>query len=789
MSLLKYKYSLSLVMGIVLAFALFPFSSVKGLKDNHEPYNLNTQAALDPANLQFQVVATGFDQPLLVTHAGDGSNRLFVVEKAGIIRIVRGGVVQATPFLDIQSIVFSNGSEQGLLALAFHPNYQANGYFYVVYTDYTSPVGSIVLARFTRSSTNPNLADPSSQTVILTIAEPYSNHNGGTLAFGPDGYLYWSTGDGGSAGDPGNNAQNLNSLLGKILRLNVDSDSPYGIPPTNPFYNAGPGIRKEIWAYGLRNPWRISFDRLTGDLYIGDVGQAEWEEIDWQPASSLGGENYGWKILEGMHCYNPATGCVEPDGYVPPIAEYPHTIISDDDNGCSVTGGFVYRGSAFPDLEGLYFYGDYCLGKIYSLSYNVQAGWVNTFVADTPFGISSFGEDEQGELYVTDYFSGKIYQVQYPVLTITNNSRADLNPTNAASVDFLVTFTKPVTGVDASDFSLTTTGVSGASVSGVSGSGDTYTVTVDTGTGSGTIRLDVEDDDSIEDLSGNPLGGPGAGNGDYNSGEVYDVVRSGQPFDVLPTDLDFGAQLNWVKSEPQTVMVTNYSGADVTMGALRRSTGKYLLSNNTCGGTTLPADVSCTFEVIFRPTGTGIVNGKITILSDASGAPHTVSLSGNGVGGTQLMTNNSFELDSNGDGLPNVWQSTGLKTSMDGLTTQFAKSGVRSVKLVGQGNKTKSLKEVINHSGSANDDFLFVLWSKAQDVPSGWFYRTQVSFYNGNTLMHRRIKDYTPGTHDWEYQWVPITVPGAYNRIEFEIIYQRPSGAVWFDSASLKWAP
>ena len=285
--------------------------------------------------------------------------------------------------------------------------------------------------------------------------------------------------------------------------------------------------------------------------------------------------------------------------------------------------------------------------------------------------------------------------------------------------------------------------------------------------------------------------------GETSSGRTYDVAIdqvavsinfiSGLLLDILPLSLDFGDQLNWVKSDPQTVIVTNNTGVNVHIGTLRRSSGKYLLGDNTCGGATLAADASCTFEVIFRPTSTGVVNATITIPSDVPGAPHTVSLTGNGVGGTQLMTNNSFELDSNGDGLPNVWQSYGLTSPTDGINTQFAKSGTRSIKLEGQGVK-KTLKEVINHTGSANDDFLFVLWSKAQNVPAGWFYRTQVSFYKGNSLVHRRIKDYTPGTHDWEYRWVPITVPGAYDRIEFEIIYKRPSGTVWFDSASLKWA-
>ena len=317
---IKNKLNFAIFLVIVLILNVSSLGLAKSNENNHDLARLNVYGSLDPSKLQFHEIAGGFNQPLLVTHAGDGSNRIFVLERAGKIRIVKNGVVLPTPFLDIQSLTNSAGGEQGLLALAFHPNYQVNGQFYVVYTDYTNPIGSIVLARYTRSS-NPDLADPSSRTTILTIPEPYTNHNGGTLAFGPDGYLYWSTGDGGSGGDPQNNAQNLNSLLGKILRLDVDSGLPYSIPASNPFFSAGSSIRKEIWSYGLRNPWRISFDRGTGDLYIADVGQGDWEEIDWQPAASLGGENYGWRILEGTHCYIPSTGCTEPSGYVPPVTD------------------------------------------------------------------------------------------------------------------------------------------------------------------------------------------------------------------------------------------------------------------------------------------------------------------------------------------------------------------------------------------------------------------------------------------------------------------------------------
>jgi glucose/arabinose dehydrogenase len=364
-------------------------------------------AALEAQNIKFLEVTSGINQPLLITNASDGSGRLFIVQRAGQILIYKNGALLSTPFLNIQSIVNSLEGEQGLLGLAFHPNYETNGRFYTLHTDQNK---SIVLSVFTRSNTDPDRADPNSRIPLLTIPKSYTNHNGGTLAFGPEGYLYWSTGDGGSGGDPGNNAQNLNSLLGKILRLDVSSAASYSIPASNPFYsNPDPSIRKEIWAYGLRNPWRFSFDRLTGDMYIGDVGQSKREEIDFQSAVSNGGENYGWRVMEGSLCYNPSTGCTQ-SGKVLPVAEYDHTM------GCSITGGHVYRGNQYPQMNGYYFYGDFCSGLLYALRYDPQHGWMSQLIADTSYSISSFGEDEHGELYMADYATGKIYQLVYKVL-------------------------------------------------------------------------------------------------------------------------------------------------------------------------------------------------------------------------------------------------------------------------------------------------------------------------------------------------------------------------------------
>jgi glucose/arabinose dehydrogenase len=363
---------------------------------------------LDPGRIRLTPAASGLDQPLVIANAGDGSGRLFIGERAGIIRILQNGTLSPAPFLDMDSIVNSGSAEQGLLSVAFHPQYESNGYFYTLHTNAT---GAIVLSRFTVSPAASNQVSLNTRVELLAIPHPtHTNHNGGTLAFGPDGYLYWSTGDGGGAGDPFNNAQNLASLLGKILRLDVNSTLPYAIPLSNPFYNStNTSIRKEIWAYGLRNPWRLSFDRLTQDLYIGDVGQGSREEIDFQPAASGGGENYGWDVMEGSICYNAAT--CDLNNKVLPVTEYTHAV------GCSVTGGYVYRGTAYPSLQGHYFYGDYCQGQLFNLYRTDANGWAGGQLLDTSYGISTFGEDENSELYLTDYFGGVVYRLGYDETT------------------------------------------------------------------------------------------------------------------------------------------------------------------------------------------------------------------------------------------------------------------------------------------------------------------------------------------------------------------------------------
>lgn len=362
---------------------------------------ISSPAAQEGYKIRLEAVISGLANPVAITHAGDGSGRLFITEQGGRILIYDGSGVLPAPFLDV-SAMLSTGGERGLLSVAFHPNYAINGHFYV---NYTNTGGHTVIARYTVSN-DPNLADPASALTVLTIIQPYSNHNGGQLQFGPDGYLYIGMGDGGDAGDPNNYAQNPDSLLGKMLRIAVDGDVPYSVPPDNPFVSDDQ-VRDEIWALGLRNPWRFSFDRSTGDLFIGDVGQYNWEEIDYQPVSSTGGENYGWRLMEGNNCFNPSSNCN--DGSLTlPVLEYGH------DLGCSVTGGYRYRGKGNPLLSGLYIYGDFCTGRIWGAKPGGNGNWSAEELLDTNLNISTFGEDQNGELYVAHRAAtkgGTVYRI------------------------------------------------------------------------------------------------------------------------------------------------------------------------------------------------------------------------------------------------------------------------------------------------------------------------------------------------------------------------------------------
>lgn len=356
------------------------------------------------------VLATSekFDQPLYLTHAGDGSGRLFIVEQVGKIWIVQDGVLTPQPFLDISGKlpdeVFRGGyTERGLLGLAFDPQFAQNGYLYVTYSNRSK---QNVLARYRVRPDAPTQVDPASEQILLRYDHPEMNHNGGMIAFGRDGYLYLSVGDGGGTqGDPNGLAQDQRSWLGKILRLGVDvaqnSASAYQIPPDNPF-RSQPSALPEIWAVGLRNPWRFSFDRASGDLYIGDVGWGNHEEINFQPAGQ-GGQNYGWNFYEGLSLLE---GKTDPGGLTPPVATYPH-----ENGACSVTGGYVLRGPGAPSLTGVYVYGDYCVGRIWALWRDADDVWQTQVLMETGMQIASFGEDEAGRLYLVNY-KGYIYRLR-----------------------------------------------------------------------------------------------------------------------------------------------------------------------------------------------------------------------------------------------------------------------------------------------------------------------------------------------------------------------------------------
>lgn len=348
------------------------------------------------------LIAEDFDSPLGVVRPPDNSGRLMVVEQQGLIFVVQpDGRTEPTPFLDISDLLpagvfLGSYTEQGLLGMAFPPDYSASGRFYISYTNFE---GDSVIARY-NVGTNPDEADTTSSQIILKVDQPFVDHNGGNIVFGPDGMLWIGFGDGGNVNEPNTRSLDPTLMLGKMLRIDV-SGNEYTIPADNPFVGT-PSTSPEIWASGLRNPWRFTFDRSTGDLYIGDVGQWNWEEVNFQPASSRGGENYGWSAYEGTHIYLENVTIDEPVAM--PFYEYPHV------DGCSVTGGYVYRGKALPELEGYYFFGDYCNGMIWTSYRDTNGEWQTTPFMDTEFVISSFGEDTDGELYLVDY-KGAIYQL------------------------------------------------------------------------------------------------------------------------------------------------------------------------------------------------------------------------------------------------------------------------------------------------------------------------------------------------------------------------------------------
>jgi len=393
--------------------------------------------------IDIETFATGLNNPVSIKHAGD--DRLFVAERNGRIQIVdANGNLNTIPFLDIDERVSDNGGEQGLLGLAFHPNYSSNGYFYV---NYINNAGDTIISRFSRLDTD--TADPNSELVLLEITQPFGNHNGGDMAFGPDGYLYISTGDGGAAGDPGDRSQNLSLLLGKLLRIDVNNtsnDKNYSIPLDNPFVEVT-SAADEIYAYGLRNPWRFSFDRNTNDLWIADVGQYLYEEINKvSPTEAIEGLNFGWRCYEGFEVFDTSGNCPSNTNDLTfPIGVYSHS--DDGDFKCSITGGYVYRGSEYPTLDGIYFFADVCSNEIGTLS-NIEGVWEMSFT-DNFYGNgwSCFGEDVNGELYIAGLDSGIIFKIIDSNLSIEEHLFSNIKiyqnlPENQITIELGNTFTQ-----------------------------------------------------------------------------------------------------------------------------------------------------------------------------------------------------------------------------------------------------------------------------------------------------------------------------------------------------------
>jgi glucose/arabinose dehydrogenase len=395
---------------LLLLFALSSIGPIAPTSATPVPHEDPDAAQTASANVVLTQVVSGLASPTQVVAAGDGSDRLFVVQQGGRIRVIKAGVLLSTPFLSLTDKVSQGGGERGLLGLAFHPEYASNGRFYVYFTRKSD--GAVAVNEYRVSSGDADVGNLATRRRILTLKQPYPNHNGGRMAFGPDGYLYIGTGDGGGVGDPGNRARNLDSLLGKMLRIDINGVTKkraYKMPASNP-YVGRPG-RNEIWSYGLRNPWGFSFDRVSGDLWIGDVGQDKYEEINRALNSSKSkrrgrGVDYGWRVMEGRDCYRPSSGCNR-SGKRSPIVQYSH------DKGCSITGGYAYRGTAVPALAGRYVFGDWCTGTIWTISRTAAKPATKSILLPTPYHITSFGEDESGELYVLDG-GGALYRFEAP---------------------------------------------------------------------------------------------------------------------------------------------------------------------------------------------------------------------------------------------------------------------------------------------------------------------------------------------------------------------------------------
>lgn len=390
------------ILFIVVFMVLFSLPISAQDESESTPITLHEQTP-DLSGVQLTQVGRGFTYPLLVTHAGDGTNRLFVVEQHGVVKIIRDGQTLSTPFLEItdrvSGAVLRGYSEMGLLGLAFPPDYAESGVFYVNYVDKNQVTK---ISQFSVNPDNPDVADPTSEQTLMELTQPFPNHNGGHMAFGEDGYLYISVGDGGAAGDPLETGQNPSDWFGSLLRIGVNGDGGYSIPEDNPV-SADRNFAPEVWAYGLRNAWKFSFDRATWDLYVADVGQNVYEELNFISADDDGGANFGWSDFESRHPFHQNTA---PADMVEPFFEYPHR-----DGDCSVTGGYVYRGESVPALAGVYVFGDFCTGRLWASWRDADGVWQTADFLRAGFSVSAFGEDEAGEVYVVDY-AGAIYRFE-----------------------------------------------------------------------------------------------------------------------------------------------------------------------------------------------------------------------------------------------------------------------------------------------------------------------------------------------------------------------------------------
>ncbi|MEO8751317.1 MAG: choice-of-anchor D domain-containing protein [Casimicrobiaceae bacterium] len=580
-------------------------------------------------------VFTGVSSPIDIVSPRDGTNRLFLVQQTGTVRIVENGTILPTPFIDLSSVILSGG-EQGLLGLAFHPQYGTNRRFFVNYTRKSD--GATVVARYTATAGTPNVADPASATILLTIPQPYSNHHGGSVKFGADGFLYIGMGDGGSGNDPEMRAQDKTTLLGKILRIDVSNGNPYAIPPGNPFAS-GVGGLPEIFAIGLRNPWRISFDRTTGDFWIGDVGQGAVEEIDLLPVGTGAGANLGWRVVEGNQCtgLSGPVACSDPT-LTAPVLTYTHAF------GCSVTGGFVYRGAAVPALAGQYLYADFCSGIIWAAQKNGAGQWIPAQLGDTTFGITTFGEDEAGELYFADYNAGDIYKFidttpTAPVLGLTSTSLGFGNVVVGAT-----SAAQTITVSNAGGGTLTLTALSGGTGTGRTAeflrTGTCANATSLTGAQTCTIVYQFKPAQTGVRSATLAVSSNG---GNANVALAGTGVTAGQTPVLTPstTALTFGSVNIGSSSATQTITLTNTGGGTLTLTSLSAggaNPGDFTRTGTCANGTNLAAAQSCTVIYQFTPTMAGVRAASLAVVSNGGNTTLTASGTGVVVGTAPVLT-------------------------------------------------------------------------------------------------------------------------------------------------------